>query len=86
MVEVCCRFLPGEQREVEKEHQLAETAEHDYDRYKLALMAKFLDISYTLRALKGSHRVNVSPLRLVVFLGVLCPAKKSISNRMRHSS
>ena len=32
MVEVCCRFLPGEQRVVEKEHQLAETAEHDYDR------------------------------------------------------
>lgn len=36
MVEVCCRFLPGEQRVVEKEHQLAETAEHDYDRYKTA--------------------------------------------------
>ena len=36
MAGVCCRFLPGEQRVVDKEQQLAETAEHDYDRYKLA--------------------------------------------------
>ena len=28
-----CRFLPGERRVVDKEHQLARTAEHDYDRY-----------------------------------------------------